>query len=136
MFNREDNTYNEIREKSLFQWLDEMEKHEDIAVRGGVKLTREYIQHLKDENKRLEELNKLKNEYLKKDLNERWNNFGDYKIQRDLYSAFLIMNIKDNLKEINRDLCIETFDNFKELHNKEVERIRNSNNKLISSMGI
>lgn len=34
MFNREDNTYNEIREKSLFQWLDEMEKHEDIAVRG------------------------------------------------------------------------------------------------------
>ena len=26
MFNREDNTYNEIREKSLFQWLDEMEK--------------------------------------------------------------------------------------------------------------
>ena len=57
---------NEIREKSLFQWLDEMEKHEDIAVRGGVKLTREYIQHLKDENKRLEEQNKLKNEYLKK----------------------------------------------------------------------
>lgn len=66
MFNREDNTYNEIREKSLFQWLDEMEKHEDIAVRSGVKLTREYIQHLKDENKRLEEQNKLKNEYLKK----------------------------------------------------------------------
>lgn len=66
MFNREDNTYNEIREKSLFQWLDEMEEHEDIAVRGGVKLTREYIQHLKDENKRLEEQNNLKNEYLKK----------------------------------------------------------------------
>ena len=66
MFNREDNTYNEIREKSLYQWLDEMEKHEDIAVRGGVKLKREYIQHLKDENKRLEEQNKLKNEYLKK----------------------------------------------------------------------
>ena len=66
MFNREDNTYNEIREKSLFQWLDEMEKHDDIAFRGGVKLTREYIQHLKDENKRLEEQNKLKNEYLKK----------------------------------------------------------------------
>ena len=36
MFNREDNTYNEIRERSLFQWLDEMEKHEDIAVRGKI----------------------------------------------------------------------------------------------------
>lgn len=46
------------------------------------------------------------------------------------------MKIKDNLKEIDRDLCIETFDDFKELHNKEIERIRNSNNKLISNMGI
>ena len=80
--------------------------------------------------------NHVEDKYIKKDLNERWNCFGDYKIQRDLYSAFLIMNIKDNLKEIDRDLCIETFDDFKELHNKEIERIRNSNNKLISSMGI
>ena len=36
MFNREDNTYNEIREKSLFQWLDEMEKHEDIVFVAGL----------------------------------------------------------------------------------------------------
>ena len=42
MFIKDDNTYNDIREKSLNQWLDEMEKHEDIAVRGGVKLAREY----------------------------------------------------------------------------------------------
>ena len=78
----------------------------------------------------------IEDKYVKKDLSERWNDFGECKVQRDLYSAFLIMNIKDNLKEIDRDLCIETFNNFKELHNKEIERIRNSNNKLISSMGI
>ena len=34
--NIEDNTYNDIREKSLMQWLDDMSKHEDIAVRGGI----------------------------------------------------------------------------------------------------
>ena len=56
MFIKEDNTYNDIREKSLLQWLNEMEKHEDVAVRGGVKL----------ENKRLDSENNLKNEYLKK----------------------------------------------------------------------
>lgn len=67
----EDNTYNDIREKSLFQWLDEMEKYDDIAVRGGVKLAREYIQHLKDENRKLEEQNKLKNEYMKKIVSQR-----------------------------------------------------------------
>lgn len=61
-----DNTYNDIRDKSLQNWLDEMESHEDIAVRGGVKLAREYVQHLKDENKRLEDEIKLRNEYLRK----------------------------------------------------------------------
>lgn len=66
MFFQEDNTYNDIRDKSLMQWLDEMEKHEDVAVRGGVKLAREYIQYLKDENKRLKEENELKNSYLRK----------------------------------------------------------------------
>ena len=41
MFFREDTTYNDIRRKSLEQWLGEIENHEDIAVRGGVKLCRE-----------------------------------------------------------------------------------------------
>ena len=66
MFIQDDNTYNNLREKSFLQWLDDCSKHEDIAVRGGVKLAKEYIQHLKDENKRLDSENNLKNEYLKK----------------------------------------------------------------------
>ena len=66
MFTRPDNTYNDIREKSLMQWLDEMEQHSDVAVRGGVKLTREYVQHLQEEIRRLEEENQLKAQYLKK----------------------------------------------------------------------
>lgn len=66
MFFKEDNTYNDIREKSFNQWLNEMESHDDLAVRGGVKLAREYMQHLKDENKKLKDENELKNSYLKK----------------------------------------------------------------------
>ena len=66
MFGRPDHTYNDIREKSLMQWLDEMEQHLDIAVRGGVKLAREYVDHLKTEITRLESENTLKAEYLKK----------------------------------------------------------------------
>ncbi|MCG4572888.1 transposase [Clostridium cochlearium] len=80
--------------------------------------------------------NHIEDKYIKKDLNERWNDFGDYKIQRDLYSSFLIMNVKNNLKEIDRGLCFKTFDNFKTLHDKEIERIKHSNDKTISSMGI
>jgi len=43
---------------------------------------------------------------------------------------------KNNLKEIDRDLCFKTFDNFKILYDKEIERIKHSNDKIISSMGI
>ena len=69
MFTRPDNTYNDIREKSLMQWLDDIYKvfvRIDGAVRGGVKLTREYVQHLQEEIRRLEEENRLKAQYLKK----------------------------------------------------------------------
>ena len=66
IFGTVDNTYNEIREKSLLQWLEEMENHPDVAVRGGVKLNREYIEYLKSEIKRLEEENELKASYLRK----------------------------------------------------------------------
>ena len=66
MWINEDNTYNDIRKKALMSWLDEMEGHEDIAVRGGVKLAREYLEHLETEIGRLKEANALKTEYLKK----------------------------------------------------------------------
>ena len=71
MFTRPDNTYNDIREKSLMQWLDEMEHLEDLFVSGGVKLAREYVQYLKDEIKRQEESNQLKIDYMKKLKNGR-----------------------------------------------------------------
>ncbi len=58
--------YQDIREKSLMQWLDEMEQHEDIAVRGGVKLAREYVQSLQKEIENLKRENELKKEYMKK----------------------------------------------------------------------
>ena len=80
--------------------------------------------------------NHISNKYVKKDLRERWNYFGEFKIQRDLYSSFLIMNVKNNLKEIDRELCFKEFDNFKELHDREIIRIVNGNNKTINSMGV
>ena len=66
MFKPDDTTYNDIRERSFLQWLSEMEQYDDVAVRGGVKLAREYMEYLKKENMRLQDENNLKNEYLKK----------------------------------------------------------------------
>ena len=66
MFQIEDNTFRDLRERSLNQWLEEMEAHEDMTVRGGVRLCREYIQSLMDENSRLKEQNALTQSYLRK----------------------------------------------------------------------
>ncbi|MEX6494854.1 hypothetical protein AB6N31_08650 [Fusobacterium animalis] len=46
------------------------------------------------------------------------------KIQRDLYSAFLIKNVKENLEEVNIKKAQKEFKNFVKLHNEEIEKIK------------
>lgn len=72
--------------------------------------------------------------YKKKTLSQRWNDFDGIKIQRDIYSAFLIMNINNDLESFNVNKCNERFDNFLELHNIEVNRLKG--NKNLSSIAI
>ncbi|APF27820.1 hypothetical protein NPD7_2343 [Clostridium sporogenes] len=74
--------------------------------------------------------------YVKKPLSKRWNKFDQGNIQRDMYSAFLIMNTKDNLKEVDIDRVNTTFENFFKLYNKEIERIRKLDKEQISSIGL
>jgi hypothetical protein len=80
--------------------------------------------------------NHITNEFIKKDLGERWNIIEDHKVQRDLYSSFLIMNINSNLESVNREKCLETYSNFLNLHDIEINQLRTSSNKKLSSIGI
>lgn len=72
--------------------------------------------------------------YNKKTLSQRWNDFSGIKIQRDMYSAFLIMNIASDLKSFDIDKCNERFENFYRLHNLEVDRL--TGHKNLSSIAI
>jgi len=80
--------------------------------------------------------NHVENNYIKKELNERWTMIGEDKIQRDLYSSFLIMNVNPDLSSINRVQCLEKYEGFKTFHDIEIERLRTSPNHKVSSMGI
>ncbi|MCB2333785.1 transposase, partial [Clostridium tagluense] len=84
--------------------------------------------------------NHFDDKYNKKELSERFNIFNidneEIRIQRDLYSSFLIMNVKENLEEIDIEKCFSEYGNFKMLHDKEINRLLSSENKKISSMGI
>lgn len=77
---------------------------------------------------RASQYNHVENTYIKPKLSERWkylnHNNSRKKIQRDLYSAFLIMNINDELNGFNRTSCFETFDSFVVNHDREVQHLR------------
>ncbi|MEH7748562.1 transposase, partial [Neobacillus drentensis] len=77
------------------------------------------------------QFNHLTGEYTKKQLSERWNVIGGFRIQRDLYSAFLIGNTTEMLNSIDVDLCNVKWDNFVELHNREIARIKQLSSKTL-----
>lgn len=77
------------------------------------------------------QFNHLTGEYNKKQLSERWNDLGGFRIQRDLYSAFLIGNTNETLNSIDLDLCNAGWDNFVELHNREIARLKQSSSKTL-----
>ena len=80
------------------------------------------------------QFNHFEKTYKKKTLLQRWNNFNGIEVQRDMYSAFLIMNIKEDLKSFDIEKCKERFDNFYRLHNLEVARLKGHKN--LSSIAI
>ncbi len=85
-------------------------------------------------NARASQFNHFDGTYNKKKLSQRWNDFNGIRVQRDLYSAFLIMNVAEDLKSFDIDKCNERFENFYRLHNLEVERL--TGHKNLSSIGI
>ena len=72
--------------------------------------------------------------YNKKKLSRRWNDFNGIKVQRDMYSAFLIMNTARDLTSFDISKCNDRFENFYQLHNLEVERL--TGHKNLSSIAI
>lgn len=78
--------------------------------------------------------NHIEDSYKKKKLSARWNIIKGSKVQRDMYSAFLIMNVSEDLKSVDKNRCEETYKNFLKLHNEEIKRL--IGNKNLSSIGI
>lgn len=79
--------------------------------------------------------NHLTQTYTKKALSKRWNVMPDGKrIQRDLYSAFLIKNVNKSLTKPDNRRCKPGYPAFVKLHDKEIERLSSMFTPI--SMGI
>lgn len=87
---------------------------------------------------RLSQLNHLTGEYEKHDLSDRWKNIGTDNVQRDLYSAYLLSNMKTQ-REVDIDVCFDNFKNFMTYHDAKIDELRKQKHdgkKFPSCMGI
>ena len=85
---------------------------------------------------RASQYNHITDDYQKKPLSQRWNIMPDGKrIQRDLYSAFLLQHMNTALDGFDLPSLQRDYEIFEQLHDKEIERLRHSP-KTNASMGI
>ena len=75
-------------------------------------------------NYRASQYNHETNEYIKPLLSERTKKIWENVIQRDLYSAYLLLNHSENYKEIDRKKCIENFNTFFKNHNQLISELK------------
>ena len=79
--------------------------------------------------------NHLDHTYKPKKLAQRWNIMPDgRRIQRDLYSAFLLQHTNANLDGFVQDLCDKDYENFVMLHDNVIALLLGKNHP--SSMGV
>lgn len=90
--------------------------------------------HVVDNMYRASQYDHKSNSYNKKKLSQRWHKFEDgTKVQRDIYSAFLLLCHNDDFKTINQDICISKYETFKKAHDKCVSDIKASGHKVCNS---
>lgn len=78
------------------------------------------------------QFNHITKEYQKKPLSARWNeNVGGWRVQRDLYSSFLIRHTTDDLEGIDVLLCEKHWEQFIQLHDEEIARLKRESNKFM-----
>ena len=85
--------------------------------------------------------NHMSDTFIKKKLSDRWHVFENgLRVQRDLYSAFLISNVSDSLDTIDKELCDMNFDMFIKMHDDKIKELLDEKNstdrKFLTSMGI
>lgn len=63
-------------------------------------------------------------EYIKPKLSERFKVIDGHKVQRDLYSAFLICNTSSSLTIPDFEICNSSFPRFVEIHNTLINNMK------------
>lgn len=85
---------------------------------------------------RASQYNHITEEYVKKELSQRWNEMPDgTRVQRDLYSAFLLQYVDATAQTFNQTALKKNYPKFLTYHDAVIERLK-TNPKNIASMGL
>ena len=85
---------------------------------------------------RASQYNHVTDDYVKKKLSCRGQTINGKWIQRDLYSAFLLMNSSTALDHPDRDKCMKTYEAFVTNHDLCISSLLSDNRKYPSSFGL
>ncbi len=84
---------------------------------------------------RASQYNHITDEYHKKKLSARWDVMPDgTKVQRDLYSAYLLQHIDNTLEQYDKEALNADFQDFLRLHDTEIKRLKTT--AMPSSCGV
>ena len=75
-------------------------------------------------NYRASQLHHDTGEYIKSSVDERTKMIDGHEVQRDLYSAFLISNTDDSLRQPDFKACNTNFNRFVELHDVKIQDMK------------
>ena len=85
---------------------------------------------------RASQYNHLTDTYQKKPLSQRWNEMPDgRRIQRDLYSAFLLQHMTPRLDGFDPDGLRRDYEQFTALHEKAIQQLQLAP-RTLASMGL
>ena len=85
---------------------------------------------------RASQYNHQSGEYISKPLSQRWNDMPDgERIQRDLYSAFLLQHYDPQAGNFDSALLQQDYPQFVQYHHRAIQRLSKAS-KTLSSMGI
>ena len=85
---------------------------------------------------RASQYNHLTNDYHKKGLKDRWNHMPDgRRIQRDLYSAFLLQHLNATKTDFDKNALSADYEKFVVLHDRCIEELKSAP-KTPASMGL
>ena len=122
----EEMDFKEIRKSKEYKWLAKIIQFCTPWLLKSKLEENVELKFVDKYNYRASQYNHLTNEYSKPLLSERVKNIWNNKIQRDLYSAYLLLNHNEDLKTIDRKKCIENFNTFLEKHNQLISELKES----------